>query len=169
MGSDIEYEGRDPLDVAETLEPSMGGALVAAEIGPIGLHPSVRQVLRFGVVGTIGFCWDTGTVYASRPFVGLLPSIALGFLVAATMNWLLNRLWTFRDHRSTIPVLRQWALYMAANSLGVVLNRGTVTALVLSVPLCHRQPVLALVAGSFAGLLANFSLSQRYVFRRSAG
>ena len=166
MSADGRYEGRDTLEVVETLEGDVHAALVAAELGPLGLQPSIWQVLRFGVVGTIGFGWDTGTVYATRPLVGLLPSIALGFLVAATMNWLLNRLWTFRDHVSRIPLLRQWALYLAANSLGVVLNRGTVTVLVLTVPLCHRQPVLALACGSLAGLVANFTLSQRYVFRR---
>ncbi len=166
--AEADYEGRDPLDVVEIVEPTLGGAIVAAEIGPLGLHPSLWQVLRFGIVGTLGFCWDTGTVYATRPVLGLLPAIVLGFVVAATMNWLLNRLWTFRDHASHIPILRQWALFMAANSLGFVLNRGTVYTLVLTIPLCHRQPALALAAGSLAGLAANFTLSQRYVFRRRA-
>ena len=166
MSADSDYDGRDPLDIVETLQPDLGGALVAAEIGSLGLHPSIWQIVRFGVVGSLGFLWDTGTVYATRPFVGLLPAIILGFLVAATMNWVLNRIWTFRDHESHIPLLRQWLLFMAANSLGFVLNRGTVTILVLTVPLCRSEPVLALAAGSGAGLLANFTLSQRYVFRR---
>ena len=156
---------QDPLEVTERLGPDLGGVIVAAEMGPFGIHPSIWQMLRFGVVGSLGFCWDTGTVYAARPLVGLFPAIGLGFVVAATMNWLLNRLWTFRDHASRIPVFRQWALFMAANAFGFVLNRGTVTVLVLSVPLCDRQPVLALAAGALAGLCANFILSQRYVFR----
>ncbi len=166
MSAEFEFDGRDPLDVVEDLGPDLHGVLVAAEIGPVGLHPSIWQMLRFGIVGSLGFLWDTGTVYASRSVFGLLPAILLGFLIAATMNWVLNRIWTFRDHASQIPMLRQWLLYMAANSLGFVLNRGTVTALVLTVPACHAQPVLALAAGSGAGLMANFTLSQRYVFRR---
>jgi putative flippase GtrA len=29
---------------------------------------------------------------------------------------------------------------------------------------CHRQPVLAIIAGSFAGLAFNYFLSKKYVF-----
>ena len=52
-----------------------------------------------------------------------------------------------------------------ANLLGLVLNRGTYAVLVTVVPLCARQPVFAVAAGSLAGMMVNFILSRRVVFR----
>ncbi|MFT9359132.1 GtrA family protein [Acetobacter okinawensis] len=123
------------------------------------------RFLKFGVVGSLGFIWDTGAVYGLRPFIGLTAATLIAYFFAATLNWILNRLWTFRgmghhDH----PVL-QWLRFLSANSLGFFLNRGTVYTLFYAFPLCIRHPVIALAAGSFAGLIANFKLSQKMVFR----
>jgi hypothetical protein len=54
------------------------------------------QFLRFGVVGAIGFLIDTATVYAVRGSLGLYGAGLAGYVTAATGNWLLNRVWTFR-------------------------------------------------------------------------
>ena len=150
---------------AEILPIDIDAALHAAELGPFGSKPSFSQFVRFGVVGLLGFVWDTSTVYLTRSELGLLPAVMVAFLVAATLNWALNRVWTFRHARSDQSLLKQWALYMVANSLGFVLNRGSVAFLVLMFAACREQPVLALVVGAAAGLAANFLLSQRFVFR----
>ena len=158
----------DTLDIshaADLLPIDIDHAIEAAEIGPFGDRPSLPQFLRFGVVGCLGFVWDTSTVYLTRGTLGLLPAMMVGFVVAATMNWAANRLWTFRHAAGGGNLLRQWAFYMVANSLGFVLNRGTASALVLAFVACRAQPVLALAAGAGAGLAANFILSQRFVFK----
>jgi putative flippase GtrA len=49
--------------------------------------------------------------------------------------------------------------------LGLVLNRGTYAGLIATVPLCVAAPVLAVAAGSVAGMLVNFTLSRQMVFR----
>lgn len=116
------------------------------------------------MVGTLGFVWDTATVYAASPWIGLYAAGLVAYLVACTLNWLLNRLWTFRGHAHT-GALRQWALFVASNSGGFVLNRGTFFALVAGVPLCRSVPVLAVAAGSLAGMFANFAAASRVVFR----
>src|ERR1700734_2885151 len=63
--------------------------------------------IRFGMVGALGFCWDTSTVYATKNHFGLYVAGTLGFLVAATANWVMNRYWTFR-HRSQGAAHVQW-------------------------------------------------------------
>jgi putative flippase GtrA len=55
--------------------------------------------------------------------------------------------------------------FLVANSLGLVLNRGTYAALIATVPLCVEAPVLAVAAGSVAGMIVNFTLSRQMVFR----
>ena len=126
--------------------------------------PLLAQFLRFGTVGTAGFMVDTATVYATRGALGLYGAGALAYLTAATANWLLNRIWTFRG-RGGGPAHRQWLAYLAVNLLGFVLNRGTYAVLVTISATCAAQPVFAVAAGSIAGMFVNFHLSRSVVFR----
>lgn len=124
----------------------------------------IAQFARFGVVGGIGFGVDTAVVYASKAWLGLYGAGVLSYVVAASGNWLLNRLWTFRGQGGG-PVHRQWLLFVAANLVGFVLNRGVYALLVTFSELCVAYPVLAIAAGSAAGMFVNFALSRRLVFR----
>lgn len=122
------------------------------------------QFLMFGTVGTVGFLADTATVYALRRSLGLYGAGAAAYLVAATVTWGLNRIWTFRGLGGG-PVHHQWARFLAVNMGGFILNRGTYALLVTFVPLCAEQPVYAVGAGAIAGMFLNFSLSRSMVFR----
>jgi putative flippase GtrA len=124
----------------------------------------VGQFIRFGIVGTVGFVADTGIVYATRHAIGIYGAGVVAFAGAVTVTWLLNRVWTFRGLGSA-PMHRQWAMFAATNSLGFVLNRGTFFILVTVSTLCRAQPVIAVAAGCLAGMLSNFHLSRRLVFR----
>jgi putative flippase GtrA len=124
----------------------------------------LAQFLRFGVVGALGFCVDTATVYATRAWLGLYGAGMAAYLVAASFNWILNRIWTFRG-RNNGRMHRQWLAFLGANLVGFVLNRGVYALLVTVSPLCAAWPVLAVAAGSVTGLFSNFTLSRRLVFR----
>ena len=135
---------------------------------PGGLRALARNALdhsfiRFGIVGSLGFCWDTGTVYALKGIAGIYIAGACGFLVAATANWALNRLWTFR-HLDHIAAHHQLLRFLMANFIGFIFNRGVFFTLVSISPLCRSQPVLAIVAGTAAGLSFNYFLSKKFVF-----
>jgi putative flippase GtrA len=129
-----------------------------------GSRQATRQFLQFGAVGLSGFAVDVAVVYLTRGALGLAGAGILAYFAAATSNWALNRAWTFRG-AGRHGLLQQWLLFLAAIALGFVLNRGTYLALIALVPLCARQPVFAIAAGVAAGLLANFNLSRRLVFR----
>lgn len=129
-----------------------------------------ENFIRFGIVGTLGFCWDTATVYALRPFTNLYVAGTCGFLVAATANWAVNRVWTYRHHEHAAPHI-QWARFMTANAIGFVFNRGVYFTLVSKLfstaaktDIFYAQPVLAIAAGSISGLCFNYFLSKRFVF-----
>ena len=122
------------------------------------------DLLRFGTVGGVGFLLDSATVYSTRASLGLYGAGVLAYFIAATGNWLLNRIWTFRG-RGSGPAHRQWAAFLAANLVCFVLNRGTYAILVTVSALCARQPVWAIAAGAIAGLFTNFTLSRRLVFK----
>ena len=122
------------------------------------------DLLRFGVVGVIGLMVDTTTVYSLRAPLGLYAAGVCGFMVAATANWAMNRLWTFR-HRVHAAAHKQWLRYLGANLIGFVVNRGLFFVLITISPVCHAQPILAIAAGALAGLLFNFLLSRKFVFQ----
>jgi putative flippase GtrA len=124
----------------------------------------LAEFLKFGVVGALGFVVDATVVYALRTSLGLIGAGLVAYVVAATANWLMNRLWTFRGQGS-LPLHEEWARYLAANMAGFVLNRGTYVILVSFVAVCAEQPVFAVAAGSIAGMGVNFVLSRKMVFR----
>jgi len=125
----------------------------------------VMQFLRFGTVGGIGFMFDTAVVYALRGPLGLYAAGAAAYVVAATVTWALNRAWTFRGpHR--LSMRRQWAVFLATNSVGFVVNRGVFAALVTWSTFCRDYPVVAIAAGVAAGMFLNFAAARKLVFAR---
>ena len=125
----------------------------------------VQQFARFGTVGVAGAVVDIATVYAAMASFGLYLSGLLAYFAAVTTTWALNRAWTFAG-RGRGGLLRQWLLFVAANGVGFVLNRGTFFVLVTLLPVCAQHPVIAILAGVGAGMLANFNLSRSVVFRQ---
>lgn len=128
--------------------------------------PLPAQMLRFGVIGSLGFLVDTATVYAAHFGLGLGLYVAgvLGFLVAATFTWAMNRRFTFPEAQGE-PRGRQWARFVATQTLGFLVNRGTYAGLIASVALAREHPVLAVAAGSLAGMVLNFITARTIAFR----
>jgi putative flippase GtrA len=127
----------------------------------------LAHFIKFSLVGIAGFAIDGGVLTlllaaGLDPFSGRLCS----YLIAATSTWFCNRRFTFRDRRSAART-RQWLSFLAANSVGAIVNYGTFAALVLVEPAVTRHPVLGVAAGSIVGLACNFTLSRAVVFRAS--
>lgn len=124
----------------------------------------LRQFFKFGVAGAAGFCFDTLTVYTLRGALGLYGAGVVAYVVAASVNWSINRAWAFRG-RGAHPAHRQFGLFLLTSLVGFSLNRGVYAALVTWSALCARQPVIALAAGTGAGMFINFGMARRVVFR----
>ena len=124
-----------------------------------------QQFARFGTVGVAGAVVDIATVYAAMATLGLYLSGLLAYFAAVTTTWALNRAWTFAG-RGGGSLLRQWLLFVAANGVGFVLNRGTFFVLVTLLPVCAQHPIIAILAGVGAGMFANFNLARLVVFRQ---
>lgn len=125
-----------------------------------------RQFLSFAAVGVVGFVVDASALYLAIHALGagLYGGRLLSYLAAATTTWALNRGYTFRTQRGHNK-LAEWARFLAANSVGGLVNYTTYAILVTWVPLATSHPVLGVAAGSIAGLTINFLLSRRVVFK----
>ena len=123
------------------------------------------EFLLFALSGVAGFIVDGSIVYGLTRFLhwGPIHAQILAFAVAVTVTWLINRRITFA-HKASADWLREWSRYVAANSIGAFVNNGVYAALVLTMQIFHDRPVLAVAAGSLAGLGFNFAASRTWVF-----
>jgi putative flippase GtrA len=126
----------------------------------------VGELFRFGSVGVAGFIVDAcvltlGLRAGAGPWAGRV----LSYLAAATFTFGLNRAWTFRTADRSRPVARDWGMFLLVNLVGFGCNYGSYAALIAGVPLVRENPVLGVAVGSLAGMVGNFVLSRRFVFR----
>ena len=80
------------------------------------------QFIKFCVVGGTGVVADFGITFLFKEKLKLNKYIAnsLGFMAAASTNYLLNRWWTFRSHDP--EVAQQYVQFVGISAIGLILN-----------------------------------------------
>ena len=99
--------------------------------------------------------------------VGLSPMIGRvgSFLCASLVTWRINRRFTFGT-ASAGNWLLEWFRYFWASVAGALVNYLVFALLIMVSPAVARMPTLAVAAGSVAGMVINFVLYSRFVFRK---
>ena len=84
------------------------------------------KFLKFGIVGFSGVFINFGVTYACKEWLkwNKYLSNILGFIVAATSNYVLNRLWTFQSSNPQIGA--EYAKYFGIALVGLGLDTLTV-------------------------------------------
>lgn len=128
--------------------------------------------LRFGLVGGCGFLVDETILTIVHYGLGVdrYSARAISIFCAATFTWWGNRNLTFAEHATTggpLALAREWFKFMLANGVGALVNYSTYTLFVSFAPAPFSNPLLATAAGVGVGLVFNFTLSKRFVFRPS--
>ena len=125
----------------------------------------IRQLFAFGIVGVLGFLVDAGTLYLARWLgFGVILGRVVSYLTAATSTWALNRRYTFMSREDHGP-LHEWVLFMISQLAGAAFNLGSYWWLVTTSNVVAAQPVIGVAAGSLAGMLINFFVAKRFVFK----
>ena len=125
----------------------------------------LARLLCFGLVGASGFVIDVGC-YLCLQWAGVEHRLArfLSFWPAVSWNWRLNRGMTFSE-RPWQPRARQWAKFVVSSFLGLGANVGVYTVLTSYVDIFARHRLLAFCCGVGLGGIANFLVSNLYVYR----
>jgi putative flippase GtrA len=91
-----------------------------AGFGAILAHAETQRFLKFLVVGTIGFCIDTGTLtlLALVCSVDRVVAKAVAFALAVLNNFIWNRQWTYPEARSK-SLLAQVSMFVAISCVGL--------------------------------------------------
>ena len=89
------------------------------------LKPLILKFLKFGIVGASGMLVHGGVLYLMKEMVGLNPFVAntIGFITAATTNYILNRIWTFRKHAKQVGV--EYLKFILVSIIGLAINNGS--------------------------------------------
>ncbi len=128
------------------------------------------RFIRFGLVGGAGFFVNEAALWVILNFIGLDRYTAQipAFFVAVTFTWWGNRVLTFREHAAQTSLIREWVKFVAANGIGAIANYALYVSLLRFAPHPANSPYLALAAGTLLGLVFNFTMSKRFVFRGSS-
>jgi putative flippase GtrA len=131
---------------------------------------TLRKFLLFGLAGGAGFVVDTAILYLLKGALGLYGARLISFLCAVATTWIINRSVAFKGQSANLPIWREFLHYLGAMILGGAVNYAVYAVLVATIPLVAEQPVLGVAAGVAAGMLVNFLLADKLVFRqKSAG
>jgi putative flippase GtrA len=133
------------------------------------LPPLDGLFMRFCCTGGLGFTIDF-TVLKTVVHLGLNPIGArcVSFAVAVVATWVINRVWTFKAHpdASGAALIREFAGYLAVQSVGFAANFSVYTAMVIGIPALNGRLLPPAVAGTAVGLVVNYLGAKHLVFRR---
>jgi putative flippase GtrA len=146
-----------------------------------GLLAPFRKIItefsKFGAVGLIALVVDIGLfnlllyaspgeVFADKPITAKAASV----IVATTVSYFLNRVWTFSS-RARTGVAREYSLFIVLNGVAMLITLGTLWfshyALGLTSPLADN--VSANIVGLAMGTAFRFWSYRKWVFPESDG
>jgi putative flippase GtrA len=82
----------------------------------------IYKFIKFGAVGCSGMIIDFGITYLCKEIFKLNKYISngIGFILAATSNYFLNRIWTFESCKEDIGI--QYIQFMIVSTIGLGIN-----------------------------------------------
>ncbi|MFC4586557.1 GtrA family protein [Sphaerisporangium corydalis] len=125
-----------------------------------------RELAKFGTVGAVAFVVDFGGTNLVRygAHQGPLTSKAVATVFAATLAYLANRYWTWRDREQT-GLAREYFLFFVLNGIGLLISLliiGFVEyTLKMGDPLSYN---ISLIIGTALGTLFRFWSYKKWVF-----
>lgn len=120
-------------------------------------------IVRFGMVGAFAYVVDTAALYLLAEFVPLVPARLIAFAIAVTTTFFLN-MWLTFEGLIDQSLLKSYLRYVSANSVGGVINLAVSTAILIQNFPYLSLPFVAVAFGSLSGLVANYTLSKRFIF-----
>ena len=83
----------------------------------------IEQFLKFGVVGTIAFCIDSGVLMLLSQAFGVDPvlSAAVSFCVSVVFNYMASMRYVF-THREDMSRGREFVIFIVLSAVGLAIN-----------------------------------------------
>ena len=132
-----------------------------------------KKFVKFGVVGASGAIIDFGLTAFCKGILGVpeLLANAIGFTLAATSNYFLNRVWTWRSTSKSVGI--EYAKFFFVSLIGLGLNSLIVFLLKdVSIIPCFVDTTLdwnfwvAMVIATAVVMVWNFLANNFFTFRQ---
>lgn len=125
-----------------------------------------KEFARFAIVGSVAFGIEAAVITIGEliGFGLLLPRI-IGFPLAVTCTWFVNRLWSFQVFNK--PTLFEYLSYVSGMLGGLVLNFFIYALLIGSQTFLSTMPLFCLIIATFVSMSTNFLYSKHLVFNKS--
>ena len=121
------------------------------------------KFLKFGVVGFSGLFIDFGLTYLFKEVLHVQKYVsnAIGFMMAASSNYFLNRIWTFESTNPNIAL--EYTEFIIISLVGLVINTAILYLLVSKLKMnFYLSKVFAIAVVTlwnfFANLLVTFAV-----------
>jgi len=84
----------------------------------------IWKFIKFGVVGGSGVVVDFGVTYLGKEKLKIQKYVAnaMGFMIAASSNYVFNRIWTFQSHNPQIAT--EYGKFFLISIIGLAINTG---------------------------------------------
>lgn len=119
------------------------------------------KFLKFGAVGFSGVFIDFGFTFLCKEKLHIQKYIAnaIGFTLAASSNYILNRIWTFRSHNPEIAL--EYGRFLFISIIGLLINTLVIYLLVSKT---KTNFYLAKLVAIFIVTIWNFVINLNYTF-----
>jgi len=140
-----------------------------------------KKSILFGLVGGAGFVVDVTAMAVLSQWLPMPSARAGAFWVAASSNWWLNRQLTFKKQQNQSKV-NEWLKFLLSSCFGFIPNWGCYAllipklnlfiSLIENIGLTHTffassLPYLLMIPGILFGMAINFTLADKWVFKRT--
>jgi putative flippase GtrA len=127
---------------------------------------NLRQPIKFGIVGGMGFVVDAFVLFMLINFLYLNPYLSrlISFVFAASFTWFLHSKYTFSV--KTVNLSHQWIKFIIFNGSGMILNFLIYSAIIYFATNPFNNPMFSLFISSIVAYAYNFNVSRRYVFKK---
>ncbi|MFU9138978.1 GtrA family protein [Erwinia tasmaniensis] len=122
-----------------------------------------KEVVLFGIVGTLGFIIDAGVLYFLKSIVGLYVGRVVSFICAVIITWFFNRNFTFKEVKSKRNPVVELLNYASLMLIGGFFNIGVYYIMIHQSVLVKNIPLIGVAVGSIVGMFVNF-ISSRLMF-----
>ncbi len=130
-------------------------------------NSTFKQFFKFCVVGATGVPMNLTVLYSLVEWVHLwyILSAAIAFCVAVTSNYILNKIWTFRDKTTKkAAVVGSYLKFISVSLVGLGIN---LTILFTLVDFFHIWYIFSQLIGILGAALWNYWGSKTWAFKHS--
>jgi dolichol-phosphate mannosyltransferase len=122
-----------------------------------------KHAAQYYAVGASGILVNLGLLFFLTEFVGLWYFLSYAFAISAsiTTNFILNKMWTFRDSIDAQKTIVMYVKFVSVSLLGMAIQLGSVYVLVESFAVYYM--LAALISIGIAGAI-NFVINRRWTF-----